>query len=98
MCNQSIPLNMTQNNVPVDRLRRHTFSSNVPISSNDTYTQHFVIAQTELYVQFGSQRQVQINTPKKKTVNTVVTTQAVTVSSTLLFVSIRNECSFMNSM
>jgi len=66
MCNQSIPLNMTQNNVSADRLSRHTFSFNVPISSNDTYTQHFVTAQTELYVQSGSQRQVQINTPKKK--------------------------------
>jgi len=63
-----------------------------------TYTQHFITAQTQLYVQFGSQRPVQIKIPKKKIVNTVVTTQAVTESSTLLFVSICNECSFMNSM
>jgi len=88
---------MTQNNVSAHRLSRHIFSSHVPIFFNDTYTQHFITAQTELYVQFGSQRPAQMNTPKKKTVNTVVT-QAVTVSSTLLFVSICNECSFMNSM
>jgi len=57
---------MTQNNISADRLSRHTFSSHVPISFNDMYTQHLVTAQTELYVQFGSKRPIQINITNKK--------------------------------
>lgn len=51
ICSLSFPLNITQKYVVADRLIRHTFSSHVHISSNDTYTQHYVTAQTEFYVQ-----------------------------------------------
>jgi hypothetical protein len=98
ICSLSFPLNITQKYVLADRLIRDTFSSHEHISSNDTYTQHYVTSQTEFYVQYGSQGLVQMNIPMKTTVNTLVTTQTITVSSTLLFVSIWIECSFMNSI